>query len=312
MYVVVVGAGGLGAYFGARLQLVGHTVTFVARGPHLAAIRRNGMRIESDVAPMVLRGVHAVESLDGMLKADIVIIAVKLWDTISAAEIAANVVGPETTVVSFQNGVDAIDSIGSVVGLERMIGGVAYISASVVEPGVIRQTGKLQRLLFGERNGRQTLRTMRFASACEIAAIDCAISDDIEKAIWEKFVFIVGLSASTCLFRRSIGPIRLHSKSRDLLRALMAETVAVGIGAGIRLDPAYAEDRLAFIDTLPPDMIASMLFDLQKERRLELPWFSGRVVEMGSKLDIATPANAFVTAALSLDEQGSTPDPLRH
>jgi len=267
------------------------------------------MRIESDVAPMVLRGVHAVESLDGILEADVVIIAVKLWDTIAAAHAATKVLGPETTVVSFQNGVDAMESIGAVVGSERMIGGVAYISASIAEPGVIRHTGKLQRLVFGERSGRQTLRTMRLASACETAAIDCEISDNIEKEIWEKFVFIVGLSATTSLFRRGIGPIRSHPKSRELLHTLMAETVSVGIAAGIGLDPAYSKDRLRFIDTLPPDMVASMLVDLQRERRLELPWFSGRVVEMGLRLGVATPANAFVADALSLDEQGALSGP---
>jgi 2-dehydropantoate 2-reductase len=308
---VIIGAGALGAYFGARLAAVGHTVTFVARGDHLTAIRRNGLRIESEVAPTLLRGIHAVGQLDGCPEADLVIVAVKLWDTISAAQTAKTVVGHETTVVSFQNGVDAMDDIGQIIGRDRVIGGIAYISASIAEPGVIRHNGKLQRLAIGERNRHKTPRTMSIEAAFQAAAVECEISDDIERALWEKFVFIVGLSAATCLFRRPIGSIRSHSQSRDLLHKLMAEAVTVGIAAGARLEPSYAENRLAFMDTLPQDMVASMFVDLQRGRRLELPWFSGKVASVGSRLGVPTPANSFVSAALSLDEGGAATDEFR-
>ena len=143
-----------------------------------------------------------------------------------------------------------------------------------------------------------------FASACAAAGIDYVVSENIQQAIWEKFVFLVGLSATTCVFRRSIGPIRSHPRSRAFLREIMREVVDVGRARGISLDQSFADDRLAFIDTLPDGMVASMYTDLQRGNRLEMPWLSGKVVEFGAQMNVPTPANGFVTDALSLDVDG--------
>jgi 2-dehydropantoate 2-reductase len=302
--IVVMGAGGLGGYFGARLATAGNALTFVARGKHLAAIQRDGLRVESAVAPIHLRGVHAVERVDGMAPVDIVIIAVKLWDTEAAAEAVRPIIGAQTTVVSFQNGVDAVDRIAQIVGRDHVIGGLSYIAAAVVEPGIIRHSGTLQRLVFGELDGQTSARVDAFAAACADAGIDYVVSVDIQKAIWEKFVFLVGLSSATCLFRRSIGPIRSHSRSRAFLREVMREVVDVARARGIALDQSFTDERLAFMDTLPEGMIASMYGDLQQGNRLELPWLSGKVGELGAQMNVPTPANNFVTDALSLDVDG--------
>jgi 2-dehydropantoate 2-reductase len=304
MNIVVIGAGGLGGYFGARLAAAGNVVTFVARGKHLAAMRRNGLRVESSVAPLLLQSVRAVEHVDGMEPVDLAIVAVKLWDTEAAAEAVRPVVGPQTTVVSFQNGVDAADRVARIVGRQPVIGGLSYIAAAIAEPGVITHNGNIQRLVFGELDGQPSARVDAFAAACAAAGIDYAISEDIQKAIWEKFVFLVGLSAATCIFRHSIGPIRSHPRSRAFLREVMREVVDVGRARGISLDLSFTDDRLDFIDTLPAGMIASMYTDLQRGNRLELPWLSGKVVELGAEMKVATPANGFVTDALSLDVDG--------
>src|SRR5579862_2136737 len=148
------GAGGLGGYFGARLAAAGNDVTFVARGKHLAAMKRDGLRVESTVAPLLLQPVQAVERVDGMSPVDLAIVAVKLWDTETAAEAVRPVVGARTTVVSFQNGVDAADTVARIVGREHVIGGLSYIAAAIAEPGVIRHNGAIQRLIFGELDGR--------------------------------------------------------------------------------------------------------------------------------------------------------------
>ncbi|HTU68967.1 MAG TPA: 2-dehydropantoate 2-reductase [Candidatus Baltobacteraceae bacterium] len=304
MNIVVMGTGGLGGYFGGRLAAAGNALTFVARGKHLAAIQREGLRIESAVAPLQLRDVRAVERVDGMPLADVVIIAVKLWDTEAAAEAVRPVVGAHTMVVSFQNGVDAVDRIAPIVGRDHVIGGLSYIAAEIAQPGVVRHSGTLQRLVFGELDGQRSARVDAFASACAAAGIDYVVSGDIQKAIWEKFVFLVGLSAVTCVFRRSIGPIRSHPRSRALLREVMREVVDVARARGIALDQSFTDERLAFVDTLPEGMIASMYGDLQRGNRLELPWLSGKVVELGAAINVPTPANGFVTDALSLDVDG--------
>jgi 2-dehydropantoate 2-reductase len=304
MNVVMMGAGGLGGYFGARLAAAGSVVTFVARGEHLSAMRRAGLRVESSVAPLLLRDVRAVEHVDGMQPADLVIISVKLWDTEVAVEAVRPIVGAQTAVVSFQNGVDAVERVARVIGREHVIGGLSYIAATITEPGIIRHSGTIQRLVFGELDGQSSARVDAFASACAAAGIDYVVSENIQKAIWEKFVFLVGLSATTCVFRRSIGPIRSHQRSRAFLREIMREVVDVGRARGISLDQSFADDRLAFIDTLPDGMIASMYTDLQRGNRLEMPWLSGKVVELGAQMNVPTPANGFVTDALSLDVDG--------
>ncbi len=304
MKILVVGAGGLGGYFGAQLAATGNDVTFIARGKHLEAMLRDGLRIESDVAPRLIRDVKATDRIADGGPADIIIVAVKLWDTESAMASLGKAIGPETAVVSFQNGVDAAERIARAVGKDHVIGGISYIAAVIEAPGVIRHSGTMQRLVFGEFDGNVSPRVEAFRAACAVAGIDCAIAPDISRLIWEKFVFIVGLSASTCLFRANIGAIRAHQRSRALLREIMNEVVTVGRKSGVGLDPAFADARMTFVDTLPGGMIASMYGDLQRGNRLELPWLSGKVVDLGEQCSVPTPANRFVTDALSLDVDG--------
>ena len=215
MNIVVMGAGGLGGYFGARLAAVGNVVTLVARGKHLSAMQRNGLRVESAVAPLHVRGARAVERVDGMPPVDVVIIAVKLWDTEAAAEAVRPVIGAQTMVVSFQNGVDAADRIARVVGRDHVIGGLSYIAAAIGEPGVIRHSGTLQRLVFGELDGQGSSRVDAFASACAAAGIDYAVSGDIQKAIWEKFVSSSALARRRAFFGEASVPSgRIHAAAK--------------------------------------------------------------------------------------------------
>lgn len=303
MKILVVGAGGLGGYFGARLAAGGNDVTFIARGKHLEAMLRDGLRVQSDATPLLVHPVQATDRAERVGPVDLVIVAVKLWDTEIAAESVRPTIGPQTAVVSFQNGVDAAERIAGVLGHEYVLGGVGYVAAAIEAPGVIRHTGTMQRLVFGELNGTLSPRVDAFAAACAHAGIDCEASSDIRRVIWEKFVFIVGLSAVTSLFRRSIGPIRAHARSRNLLLEIMREAVAVG-RTSVALDPSFAEQRAAFVDTLPESMTTSMYTDLQRGNRLELPWLSGKVASLGVQLGVPTPANHFVTDALSLDVNG--------
>ncbi len=207
-------------------------------------------------------------------------------------------VGPNTAMVSFQNGVVAAEHIAQAYGRGRTLGGVATIGAVIEKPGVIRHTGTMAGLTFGELDGKISPRVQALAEACARAGIQHKASDDITKAIWEKYVFLVAASAMTSLTRLPVGPIREDPDTRALTGQIMSEAAAVGRAKGVALDADLAEKLLARMDTLPREMVASMLGDLERGNRLELPWLSGGVVGMGRELGIATPANAFVLAAL--------------
>ena len=307
MKILVFGTGGVGGYFGGRLASSGENVTFIARGRHLAAMQADGLRIESTLGNIHVSPVDATEDPKNAATADLVMIGVKLWDTETAVQTLARVVGPETTVVSFQNGVDAVDILVRAFGKARVIGGIAHIAAVIDRPGVIRHNGTMQRLTFGELDGRRTPRAEKFFAACKKAGIDTVLSDDIQRVIWEKFVFLVGLSGMTTLTRLPIGPVREDPETRALLLKVMREAAAVGRARRVNLAPDAAEKQLEFTDGLPATMIASMLVDLQRGRQLELPWLSGAVARLGEQSGIATPANRFICTALKLHSAGCQP-----
>ena len=308
MKVAMIGAGGVGGYFGGRLAAAGTDVAFVARGAHGAAIRANGLRIES-AAGDVSTPVRVFDAPGQIGPVDVVILAVKLWDTAAIVKQLGPLLRPDTLVISLQNGVSKDDVLREGVGAEHVGGGLCYISVVIDRPGVIRQTGTVHRLIVGEYGGARTPRMAAFVDACRSAGINVEQSDDIERALWEKFVFINGLSGATCAIRQPIGPIRSELHARTLLRDLFSETVAVGRARGVHLDPAFADDRLAYCDGLPPAMRASMAEDLERGNRIEMPWFQGAVVTMGRGAGIPTPANAFVEASLAVYVDGTPAAP---
>ena len=306
MRVAVIGAGGVGGYFGGRLAAAGTDVTFVARGAHRDAIRTSGLRIESGHGDVVVDAKTAEDTAQ-IGPVDVVIVAVKLWDTPAAAEMIVPLLHDDTAVISLQNGVSKDDAVRAAVGNGHVVGGMAYIAAVIDRPGVIRHTGAMQRLVVGEYGARKTARVDAFVEACRAAGIDVVLSDDIERAMWEKFVFLVGLSGATSVIRQPIGVIRADKQARSLLHELLRETVDVGRGQGVGLDPGYADDRLAFCDTLSPATTSSMHGDLERGKRLELPWLQGTVVNLGRAAGVDTPANAFVCDALSVYVDGGSP-----
>ncbi len=225
---------------------------------------------------------------------DYVIVGVKLWDTEEVGRAILPMVGPDTTVLSLQNGVECDETLARVVGAEHLIGGVAFIASSIGEPGVIKHIGTMQRVVVGERAGGSSPRVDALHEALLQGGINAEVSEDIERTIWEKFVFLVGLSATTTTLRTTLGPVRENPESRELLLNVMRETVAVGRAKGIDLPADYADDRLAFADGLPVDMTSSMHHDLEAGNRLEVAWLSGAVARFGQELGVATPVNQSV------------------
>jgi 2-dehydropantoate 2-reductase len=304
MRIVVVGAGGVGGYFGTRLAAAGHDVTFVARGRHLAAIQESGLVVRSPLGEF-RSSATAVSTVGEAGPADLVLVAVKLWDTDEVAAQLKPAVAAGARVLSLQNGVQKDDVLRSHVPADAVLGGICYISAVIESPGVVAHYGTMQKLVFGEFDGSSSPVTADLLAACTAAGIDAEVSAHIARVIWEKFVFLVGLSATTAAVRQPVGVIRANAHTRALLRDVMLEVVAVGRASGVDLADAFVDERLAFVDTLPADMSASMYHDLVRGGRLELPWLSGGVVTLGERLGVPTPRNRTVADILAPYELGA-------
>jgi len=302
MKIAMMGSGGIGGYFGGRMAAAGHDVTFIARGAHLNAIRANGLAIDSrELDDALVKPAQATDNPAEVGPVDCVIVGVKLGDTEDAARAIQPMLGPNTMVLSLQNGFEGDDVLSAIVGSERVIGGVAFIAASIARPGVIGHIGTLQRVVMGEhreKGGGTSPRIEALHRAMLDGGITAEISDDIDRTMWEKFVFLVGLSATTTLMRTTIGPIREDPDRRRVLYDIIAEAVAVGRARGIALPENYADERMEFVDGLPFDMTSSMHHDLENGKPLEVAWLSGSVARHGEALGVTTPVNRAVFAAL--------------
>jgi 2-dehydropantoate 2-reductase len=305
MRIAVIGTGGIGGPYGASLAKAGVDVTFVARGAHLAAIRKNGLRIEGDRGETHIRPAQATEDIAEIGTVDIVLCCVKLWDLEGAAKQMRAIVGPQTAVIPLQNGIDAAERLIPILGSEAVMGGMAFVTGAIVAPGVIRQTGTYQRMTFGELDGEVSDRGTRLRDLCEAAGFEGVLSPDIMIPIWEKFILLVPLSGLNALTRLPLGKWRNDPDLLALYEAALRETVSVGVAEGVGLAPDSVDKTLAQMYSMPPHHTTSMGNDLIRGNRLELPWFAGKVVELGRRHGIPTPANGFIYAALKPYVQGA-------
>ena len=307
MRIAIMGSGGVGGYFGAKLAKGGAEVVFIARGAHLAAMRQRGLAIEGP-EPLALAKVDATDDPATVGPVDVVLFCVKLWDSESAARSLAPMIAPKTTVISLQNGVQKDDLLRGIFGVPAVMGGAAYMATTIGRPGVIVQTGSFQRMVFGEYDGKQSPRAQALLDAALSGGINAEISDDIRRALWEKYVFLVAISGATTSMRMPLSPIRENPRTRQFLLDLLREAVAVGRAQGVALPEDFVEQRISFIDGLPADMRASMAHDLQRGQRLEVKWLSGGVADMGAALGVPTPANRAVYDILVLHADGRRSD----
>ena len=304
MRVAVMAAGAVGGYFGARLAAAGHDVAFIARGVHLAAIREQGLKIDSVLGDLHLRKANATSDPAAVGPVDIVLFAVKLWDTEIAAEAARPLVGPTTRVITLQNGIDSVERLMPILGMDQVVGGAAYIASVVPAPGTVRHTSQFARLHCGRLDRADDSKLAAFVDAGKGAGIDIALVPDINRERWEKFVFLVALSGITAATRKPLGAVFADTDTRSLFVDLMREVVAVGRAKGIPLAPEFIDDRIKFAEAAPYGFKASMLHDLEAGRRLELDWLAGKVVALGREMSVPTPANDAVFKILKLWRMG--------
>jgi len=298
MRIAVLGAGGVGGYFGARLAQAGHDVAFVARGRHLAAMRERGLTVRSALGDVALARPTVTDDPATLAPAAIVLFAVKLWDTERAAETARPLVADGGVIVPFQNGVGSVERIGAIAGTERVMGGVAQIAATIAEPGVIAHTGTMARLRFGPVHAAQRPAAEALLAACKAAGIDAELVADIRRALWEKFIFLAAFSGLTSVARQPIGVLRADPDLRSTLEAAMREAWAVGRAQGVALADDFIAQQMRFTDGLPAEMKSSMLNDLAAGNRLEAPWLCGAVAGMATAAGVAAPVSATLYAAL--------------
>jgi 2-dehydropantoate 2-reductase len=298
MRIAIVGAGGIGCIYGAALAKAGADVTFIARGAHLAAMRANGLRIEGDRGETVVTSAQATDNPAEIGVVDYAIFCVKLWDVESAAAAIKPMVGPQTAVIPQQNGVDAHERLMPILGREAVMAGTAWVTGSIVAPGVVRQTGTYQRLIFGELDGSMSARGKALADACESAGFAGEFEPNVLVPIWEKFLGIVPLSSVNSLTRVPLGIYREDPELWGLCEGALRETVAVGRAEGIALPPDSVDKVIGQMRAMPPHHMTSMCNDLLRGNRIELPWFAGKVVELGRKHGIRTPTCNLLYAAL--------------
>ena len=306
MRIAIMGSGGVGAYVGARLQAAGESVAFIARGAHLAAMQADGLRIEMPVHPVHLPRVRATDDPAAIGPVDLVIFAVKLGDTATAAQAMGPLVGPDTRVLTLQNGIDSVAMIRKALPAARVLGGVIYVSAVIDRPGVIRSPGGLNRIVLDAAGGDAV--AAAFCAACDRAtALAATATDDIGGAIWEKFIALASISGATSLLRASMGLILSNPQTRQFQRQLIDECVAVARAGGQAVRPALADEVMDKLSKMPGTFRSSMSEDLERGKPLELPWLSGRVHGLGAELGVPTPAHSAVYCGLVLHAQGPQP-----
>jgi len=306
MRIAIMGAGGVGGFFGAKLALAGSDVTFIARGRHLDAIRANGLRVESSTGAMHVAKARASDNGADVAPVDVVMLCVKLWDVESAAQQIAPLLADRGVVIPFQNGLDSPGILHRVVGAERVLGGVAYIAATIREPGVIAHTGTMAKLRVGAFPDGSTERANEFVATCRDANIDVELSPDIRRALWEKFCFLAAFAGCTCAARQPIGVVRADPDLRATFEGAVQEAWSVARTQGVALADDYVKGALTAIDMLPAEMKASMLHDLEAGRRLEAPWLSGAVVRMAAQAGTAAPISRALYAAVKPYLNGAT------
>ncbi len=299
MKIAIMGSGGVGGYFGARLAATGNDVTFIARGAHLDAMRSRGLRVQSPLGDVRIDPADATDDPTEVGPANIVLFATKLYDTEIAGEMCKPLIGADTALISLLNGVDSEQQLSRILGAQHVVGGVARISAEIAAPGVIQHHTNFAVIEFGELDGQKSERLQTFLAAATAAKIDAQLCDDITIAIWQKFLLLASFSGVTALTRLPAGPIRDNPETWNLMQEAAHEAGAVARARGVKLAENAVDEVVKVMGKLPDAMKASMLMDLERGKRLELEWLSGAVCRLGRETGVDTPVHRVVMAALS-------------
>lgn len=298
MKIAIAGSGGVGGYYGGLLARQGHEVTFLARGAHLQAIRQNGLQVKSIFGDFSISPANATEDAAAIGEVDLILFCVKTYSTDESAQVIKPAIGPQTTVLSLQNGIDAVERIGSIVGMEHVLGGATWLSSAIESPGVIKHVSQFRRVVFGEADGSQSPRTRAIFEAFQSTGIDVEISPDIATLLWTKFVFISSASSFGGLTRLPMAEWRSVPETRAMMISLMNEVRNVGNAHGARMGAEVVDQSLKFMDATAPHIKASMQVDVEAGHQFELESMVGAIGRKGREAGIPTPTADAIYAAL--------------
>ncbi|MEX0347186.1 MAG: ketopantoate reductase family protein [Rhizobiaceae bacterium] len=306
MKIAVMGSGGIGGYFGAQLAgKTDHDVHFVARGAHFEAMRRDGLRVESEIGGDVINPVQVTDDPQAIGPVDIVIFAVKLYSVDEAAKQCRPLVSGQTGVVSFQNGIGSEERIDEILGPGHAMGGIAYAPLAIAAPGVIAHGGNFAKLTVGEMSGGSSERLDAFVSACREAEIDITASADIKKELWEKFIFLASFSGITCLTRQPIAFVQQDEIANELFKQALHEAIGIAVAERVKIDDGFFDKTMSFAMGMGGNVQSSMLTDLENGRPLENNWLSGKIVELAEKHKISAPVHMAFCTAMRPFERGA-------
>lgn len=301
MKVLVMGSGAVGGYFGAVLRRAGHDVVFIARGDHLKSMARSGLRVESSAAGTFDIDARALERPDGAWKADLVLYCVKGYDNSTAVHTISPAVGSDTIILTLQNGMGSIDALAAAYGRDAALPGLTYIDATRTGPGVVREFGlKPPDIVFGEEDGRGSARVDEIREALDVEGVEVRVSDDITKELWSKFIYICGLSGSTCITRSTFDQVVSTPATLDLTRRIMQEAYSVSEAKSVGIADDYVDNTIDYFVSINGENTSSMYTDLMRGNPIEVEVLNGAVSRMGAELSIPTPANDFIATCLSL------------
>jgi len=307
MKIAIMGAGALGGYFGGRLAQAGNEVWLIARGAHLDALQNDGLHIISPKGDAHLSNIRATDDPSEAGIADIIMFMVKNRDVEAAAEAIKPMIGPDTLIVTCQNGVSAWERLGAIVGARHVIPGVARIPGEITRPGVITHTAELDILLFGEPDGSASTRCQMLFDLLTDAGTTPVVADNIQHELWSKMCGQSALASLTTLTGLDIGPLRENPVSAELFKNVIFEAWQVGRAIIADLPPDVPEHNWNFVERLPGHMHASMLDDLRRDKPLENEYLSGEIVRLGASHDAATPVHSVLYAALKPIADGLEP-----
>ena len=302
MHIAVFGTGGAGGYFGSQLADAGEEVVFIARGEHLRAIREDGLRVETPKGELRIRA-EATDDPSRIGAVDAVLVAVKTWQVLEAAQALRPLLGPATFALPLQNGVEAASQLAGVLGAERVVGGLCGTLSWVTGPGRIRSIGKVNFVKLGELDNRASERTERLRAAFERAGVNVEIPADIHRALWAKFLFVVSLGGVGAVTRAPVGVLRALPETRRMLTRAMEEILAVARARGIALPDSAIAETLAFVDSLASDGTTSLQRDIADGKPSELEAWNGAVVRLGREAGIPTPLHQFFYESLLPQER---------
>mgnify|MGYP005838537959 CR=1 FL=1 len=302
MKIGIIGAGGVGGYFGARLASSDNEVKFIARGKHLQAIKENGLKLKSINGDLHVNPVKISDNISDLSDCELIVLGTKAWQVKEVAPVLAKTLNSEAVILPLQNGVLAVDELKEYFASSQILGGLCMIFSSIEAPGVINHKGLEPSITFGEIDNTIKERTIRLKETLQDADITCNLSSDIEAALWKKFILIC-LSGLGAIANSGYGLIRETPETRQIIVDVLTEVSLIAKAKNVKLGNNIVQKSLNIVDTYPAESMSSLARDVLNGNFSEIEYQNGTIVRLGKELGIATPANRFVYSFVKLIEK---------